>query len=128
MIQSVTGTSHTSARHVPLRRCLYCRQSLPQGSKTEGLIRLVREESGYALDLSRKLGGRGAWLCRDCAASLAADDASNKAAEKQARRAFGVQVTEMRDLLRRVLAADPARLDNASGQVDGQMEGGADVR
>lgn len=119
MIQSVTGTSNLGSRHVPLRRCLYCRQSLPKGRADSGLIRLASDESGYRLDLERRLGGRGAWLCRDCAASLVAGNEK----DKQVRRAFGAQADAMRDLLRQALAADPARRVDHTGQ----MDGGADV-
>ncbi len=119
MIQSVAGTSNPKARHLPLRRCLYCRQSLPQGKKRDGLIRLVGSESGYALDLERRLGGRGAWLCRDCAAALAFGNEK----EKQVRRVFGAQADQVRDLLRQALAADPVRRTHHAGQ----MDGGADV-
>ncbi len=48
-------------RHVPLRRCISCRSTRPQAE----LIRLVRDEDAWRLDLSRKAAGRGAWICAD---------------------------------------------------------------
>ncbi|MDZ7705025.1 MAG: YlxR family protein [Trueperaceae bacterium] len=49
-------------KHVPLRRCVVCRQQRPQAE----LIRFVRDEAGqWQLDAGRKAGGRGAWLCHD---------------------------------------------------------------
>ena len=50
------------AKHIPLRRCVVCRSSRPQAE----LIRFFRNESGHwQLDMTRKSGGRGAWLCKD---------------------------------------------------------------
>lgn len=49
-------------RHVPLRRCVVCRDSKPQAD----LLRLYRDASAmWQFDLRRKAGGRGAWLCKD---------------------------------------------------------------
>jgi predicted RNA-binding protein YlxR (DUF448 family) len=49
------------AKHVPLRRCTSCRQSLPKTT----LIRLYQDQSGqWQLDTSSKAGGRGYWLCK----------------------------------------------------------------
>lgn len=54
-----------SSRHVPLRRCVACRSSLPKAE----LIRFRRDDRGvWQLDPGGKAGGRGAWLCLDCAA------------------------------------------------------------
>lgn len=51
-------------RHVPLRRCVVCRTSLPK----EGLVRFVRDEqNAWTLDADRRSGGRGTWICLDCA-------------------------------------------------------------
>jgi predicted RNA-binding protein YlxR (DUF448 family) len=52
----------TRVRHVPIRRCVACRAA---GPKRE-LIRLVRGEGGWALDLRQRAGGRGASLCPAC--------------------------------------------------------------
>ena len=51
-------------RHIPMRRCVACRASLPKAE----LIRFRLGTGGaWQLDSSRNAGGRGAWLCRDCA-------------------------------------------------------------
>ena len=48
-------------KHIPLRRCVSCRQQLPQRE----LIRIVRSPEGKVdVDQGRKkLPGRGAYLC-----------------------------------------------------------------
>lgn len=51
-------------RHVPLRRCVVCRASLPK----EQLVRFVRDASdAWVLDADKRAGGRGAWVCLTCA-------------------------------------------------------------
>ncbi len=107
-------------RHVPLRRCLYCRVSQPAGKPAAGMFRLAVVDGVYRLDPSRRLGGRGAWLCRDCAASLVAGNEK----EKQVRRTFGAQADAVRGQLEAALAAGPAR----RSPVPGNQDGGADVR
>lgn len=48
-------------KHVPLRTCIVCRQ---ERGKRE-LVRIVRTPSaGVQVDLTGKLAGRGAYLCR----------------------------------------------------------------
>ena len=48
-------------RHVPLRTCIACRQV---DSKRE-LVRVVRtKDQGIHIDLTGKVAGRGAYLCR----------------------------------------------------------------
>ena len=55
-------TAARASGHVPLRRCVACRTARPQ----EELIRFARDgEGNWKLDLARRAGGRGAWLCRD---------------------------------------------------------------
>lgn len=49
----------TKPKHIPLRRCVICRESLPQST----LLRLVQKDGSWQFDLRRKAGGRGAWLC-----------------------------------------------------------------
>jgi predicted RNA-binding protein YlxR (DUF448 family) len=50
--------------HLPQRTCVACRQA---GAKA-GLVRVVRTPHGEVrVDLSGKLGGRGAYLCRRAA-------------------------------------------------------------
>lgn len=52
-------------KHVPLRRCVVCRQSRPQPE----LLRFYRDAAGaWQFDRERRAGGRGAWLCADKAA------------------------------------------------------------
>jgi|SRR5450756_397923 len=48
-------------KHVPLRTCIACRQN--RGKRE--LVRVVRtRDSGVKIDLSGKMAGRGAYLCR----------------------------------------------------------------
>jgi len=69
-------------RHVPLRRCVACRATLPKRE----LLRLVRDQDGWALDLRQRAGGRGTSLCPACA--LAAVRRNDPARLKGFRRAF----------------------------------------
>ena len=51
-------------RHVPMRRCVVCRTSLPK----ERLIRFVRGDDGaWRLDATGRAPGRGTWVCTPCA-------------------------------------------------------------
>lgn len=77
-----------------MRRCVVCRTSLPQAEQ----FRLVQEGDAVSLDLTRRLGGRGTWVCRDCAA------ASN---EKRLRQAFRGRAQQVAQLLSQALAARP---------------------
>lgn len=72
----------TAGRHVPLRRCVACREARPKRE----LIRLVRDEAGWRLDLQQRAGGRGTSLCPVCA--LAAVDGHDRDRRKGFRRAF----------------------------------------
>jgi uncharacterized protein len=48
-------------KHVPMRMCIACRQSLPK----RGLVRVVRLSDGrVTLDPTGKQPGRGAYVCR----------------------------------------------------------------
>jgi hypothetical protein len=50
------------AKAIPLRRCVVCRSSRPQAE----LFRFYQDAAGHwQLDLTRRGGGRGSWLCRD---------------------------------------------------------------
>ncbi len=73
-------------RHVPLRRCAICRAVAPQSQ----LLRLVQQGDGYRLDIGRRLGGRGTWICAQCAADPN---------EKRLRQAFKGQAQHVRGLL-----------------------------
>ena len=77
----------TPPRHVPMRRCVACRDAQPKRE----LVRLVRGEGGWRLDLAQRAGGRGTSLCRACAqAAIGAAAATGDAAArlKGFRRAF----------------------------------------
>ena len=54
-----------SEKKVPERRCIGCMQSKPKSE----LIRIVSSEDGLHIDISGKMPGRGAYLCRseECA-------------------------------------------------------------
>jgi uncharacterized protein len=49
----------TKPKHIPLRRCVVCREAKPQ----KELLRLYQRDGQWQFDLKRKAGGRGAWLC-----------------------------------------------------------------
>ena len=49
-------------RHVPMRRCVVCRTSMPK----DRLIRFVRDDDGaWRLDARGRAPGRGTWVCND---------------------------------------------------------------
>ena len=53
-----------TAKKVPLRQCLGCREMKPKGE----LIRVVRSPEGaVSIDGRGKASGRGAYVCRDAA-------------------------------------------------------------
>lgn len=55
--------SLTRSTHQPIRSCVVCRERAPRHS----LIRVAHLTNGYQLDLDKRLGGRGSWLCHTCA-------------------------------------------------------------
>lgn len=73
-------------RHVPLRRCVMCRTVAPRAQ----LLRLTQGDDGYRLDLARRSGGRGTWVCSGCATNPD---------EKRLRQAFKGQAQAVRALL-----------------------------
>jgi uncharacterized protein len=83
----------SARRHVPLRRCVACREARPKRE----LIRLVRDEAGWRLDLSQRAGGRGTSLCPACA--LAALDGSDPDRRRGFRRAFRQEAAAVSALL-----------------------------
>lgn len=109
----------TTAPHVPFRRCVVCRASKPQAD----MFRLTRVGDVVRLDLKRRLGGRGIWVCHDCAAI---------SDEKRLRPAFRGQAKEVAPLLAEALAAAPrlgSAADAASSSAAMNMNhGGIDVR
>ncbi len=88
-------------KHVPLRRCVVCRASSPKAT----LLRLVRDADGsFKLDPGSVAGGRGAYVCRTCAA---------EPNEKRLRQAFRSQAAQVSALLTAVQAV--AGQSNDSG-------------
>jgi predicted RNA-binding protein YlxR (DUF448 family) len=85
------------SRHVPLRRCVACRESRPKRE----LIRLVRAvapgDGGWALDLRQRAGGRGTSLCPACA--LAAVRRDDPVRQRGFRRAFRQDADAVASLL-----------------------------
>ena len=47
--------------HIPERMCVACRSMKPKNE----LIRVVRNGDGITLDMSQKLAGRGAYICKN---------------------------------------------------------------
>jgi predicted RNA-binding protein YlxR (DUF448 family) len=109
----------THPRHVPLRRCVACRDAQPK----RALVRLVRAEGTWRLDLAQRAGGRGTSLCRACAhAAVAAaarggattgDDAARL---KGFRRAFRQDAAAVTALLVPIASTlDPTPTDAPTG-------------
>ncbi len=48
-------------KKVPMRTCIACRECKPK----KELIRIVKTDSGFRLDKSGKLNGRGSYICND---------------------------------------------------------------
>ncbi len=48
----------------PLRMCVVCRQMKPKAE----LLRIAKKDGGFSVDVSGKLPGRGAYICKgsDC--------------------------------------------------------------
>ncbi len=57
-----------TAKHIPSRRCIGCREMFPKSS----LIRIVKRNGLLKLDLGGKEDGRGAYVCKNagCVALL----------------------------------------------------------
>ncbi len=108
-------------RHVPLRRCVVCRASKPQAE----MLRLARHEDGtYEYDARRRLGGRGTWVCHECAAQAVKDENAKKlgrAFKGQAEQVLGL----LRDAAKRPLG--PARTARRTAAVTARRDGGTDV-
>ena len=118
----------TAQRHVPMRRCVACRDALPKRE----LVRLVRGEGGWRLDLAQRAGGRGTSLCRPCAlaASGAAGTTGDAATRlKGFRRAFRQDAAAVTALLAPIastlVASAPAALaePDARPRPNGGMHG-----
>ena len=48
-------------KNVPMRMCVVCRTMRPKNE----LVRIVKSEDTIALDLTGKMRGRGAYICKD---------------------------------------------------------------
>lgn len=98
-------------RHVPLRRCVACRASLPKAD----LVRLMRDEGGWRIDQSGRGGGRGTWVCRDCLGRL-----DERPIVRALNRTFRHDATHVRALLRSLRpTAAPDSLDSRHGGTHG---------
>ena len=51
-------------KKTPMRTCIACRECKPK----KELLRIVKNDNGFALDKTGKLNGRGAYICKskDC--------------------------------------------------------------
>ncbi len=78
--------ARNTPRHVPLRRCVACRRSRPQGE----LLRFYQTDGVWRFDAARQAGGRGSWLCADSESCWAL---------KKLQRTFRAQAGEVRALL-----------------------------
>ncbi len=108
-------------RHVPLRRCVVCRSSQPQAQ----MLRLTQGDDGaYAYDARRRLGGRGTWVCHECAAQTVTDEDA-----KRLSRAFRGQAEQVLGLLREAakLPQGSARAERRTAAVTARRDGGTDV-
>lgn len=90
----------TRSRHLPQRTCAACRQVRPKAE----LLRIVRTPSGRVeLDVTGKVAGRGAYLCRR---SQCVEQALR---HKKLARALGVPVSEpLAEQIRERAAQDAA--------------------
>lgn len=108
-------------RHVPLRRCVVCRASKPQAQ----MLRLARAEDGaYAYDARRRLGGRGTWVCHECAAQAVTEENTKKlgrAFKGQAEQVLGL----LRDAAKRPQGSE--RVARPTAAVTARRDGGTDV-
>ena len=102
------------SRHVPLRRCVACRESHPKRE----LIRLVRGgaagDARWALDLRQRAGGRGTSLCPACAlAAVRRDDAARLKGFRRAFRQDADAVTALLGEIQATLTAAVAAAEAA---------------
>lgn len=106
-------------RHVPMRRCVVCRESKPQAE----MLRLYRDESGaYHYDARRRMGGRGTWICRVCAADAVQEDDA-----KRLSRAFKAQAAQVLGLLREAARSPEGSATGRPAAVTARRDGGTDV-
>lgn len=88
-----------SAKKIPVRMCTGCRQGKPKNE----LVRVVRSQQGeLSVDLTGRMPGRGAYICRDAACLAKAQKA------KSLERAFGCAISdEIYARLRGEIEQDP---------------------
>ena len=48
-------------KKIPMRTCIACKECKPK----KELIRIVKTDEGFKFDKTRKLNGRGAYICND---------------------------------------------------------------
>lgn len=111
----------TAPRHVPVRRCVACRDAQPKRE----LVRLVRREDGWRLDLAQRAGGRGTSVCRACVlaatgAGAAPDDAASRL--KGFRRAFRQDAAAVTALLAPIASTLAATVPAAIGEPDARPQ------
>jgi uncharacterized protein len=102
-------------RHVPLRRCVSCRASLPKAE----LVRLVRDEAGWRHDAMLRAGGRGTWVCLACLGRLDERDTTRALA-----RAFRQDAPQVGALLRALRDARGGAAPSATATSNDSRHGG----
>ncbi len=77
--------NNTSIKKIPNRMCVVCKNMMPK----KELIRIVKDNEGNVnIDLTGKLNGRGAYICRK-------DECINLAVKKkQLNRAFKCEISQ----------------------------------
>jgi len=104
---------------VPMRRCVVCRESKPQAE----LLRLTHDAEGrWVYDARRRLGGRGTWVCRPCAAAAVQGEDV-----KRLSRAFKAQAAEVLALLREAAKLPDEPATGRRAAVAARRDGGTDV-
>ena len=101
-------------RHVPLRRCVACRATLPKAE----LIRLVRGDGGWQLDPTGRAGGRGTWLCHACVERL-----DERSTVRALTRTFRQDTAHVSALLRPLREARAATAADAATSDDSRLGG-----
>lgn len=68
--------------YVPTRKCICCNKRQPKNQ----LLRIVRSETGFSADISGKMSGRGAYVCKssECVSSLERKNALSRAFKSKA--------------------------------------------
>ena len=67
-MMTIRQRPRATGANIPQRRCVVCRRQAGKAA----LVRIVRRpEGGVLVDLEGRCPGRGAYLCRECAAGAA---------------------------------------------------------